>query len=237
MDAGATRVVDIGCGTGALVAGIAGRWPGALITGLDVSAGMLAIAGRTVDDLPDGAGDRVTLVQGPADRLPFGDATFDVAVSAFVLQLVPSRYCALLEARRVLAPGGTLATVTWMPGGWLGADAAYDEALVAAGLDPRNDGTSRDDPVRPEAAAARLRRAGFAAVRAREGGVAHRYSPEGYLAFVRRFDDEELFASLEEGRRDALEADLLGRLRALPPGGLELHHPVAYATGRRSARA
>jgi SAM-dependent methyltransferase len=236
LDAGATRILDIGCGTGALLGEIAVRWPRATVTGVDVSAGMLAIAARTVDALPDHAGDRVTLVQAPAERLPFAEAAFDVAVSAFVLQLVPSRPRALREARRVLAPGGTLATVAWMPGGMLGADAAYDAALVAAGLEPRDDGSVRDDPATPEAAAARLRRAGFAGVRGRSGEVDHAYTPESYLAFVGQFDDEDLFASLDAGERAALEADLLERLRALPPEDLALWLPVAYATGRRSWR-
>jgi SAM-dependent methyltransferase len=177
----------------------------------------------------------VTLVQAPADRLPFADGAFDVAVSAFVLQLVPSRSQALGEARRVLAPGGTLATVTWMPGGAMDADDAYDDALLAAGHETRHQGSVRDDPTSPGMAAARLRRAGFADVRARAGAVEHRFTPEGYLAFVERFDDEDLFASLDAGAIEALEADLLARLRALPPGGLDLRHPVAYATGRRHA--
>ncbi len=237
MDAGATRVLDIGCGTGALVAGIVARWPRAHVTGVDLSAGMLAIAARTVEALPGGAGDRVTLLQAPADRLPLADGAIDVAVSAFVLQLVPSRPRVLREARRVLAPGGTLATVSWLPGGTLGADVAYDDALVAAGLDPREDGSVRDDPASPDAAAARLRRAGFAGTRGRLGEVRHRYTPEGYLAFVGCFDDGDLFASLDDALRTDLEADILARLRALPPDGLALSLPVAYATGRRSSRA
>ena len=237
LDAGATRILDIGCGTGALVAEVVARWPSARVTGVDISAGMLAIAARTVDALPDGAGDRVTLVGAPANRLPFTDGAFDVVVSAFVLQLVPSRPRALREARRVLVPDGSLATVGWMTGGVLGADAAYDDALVAAGLEPRGDGSAGDDPATLAEAAARLRRAGFARVRARDGAVEHAYTPEGYLAFVCRFDDEDLFATLDDGPRAALEADILARLRALPPEDLALWHPVVYATGRRSSRA
>jgi SAM-dependent methyltransferase len=237
MDAGAVRVLDIGCGTGALVAEVVARWPDARVTGVDISAGMLAIAARTVDALPGQAGDRVALVQAPADRLPFLDAAFDVAVSAFVLQLVPSRYATLREARRVLARDGWLATVAWMPGGVLGADAAYEDALVASGLDPHEGDGAHDDPPTPGVAAARLRRAGFSGVRAHAAAVEHRFTPQGYLEFLRRFDDEDLFASLDDAARAALEADLLARLRALPEDGLALRHPVAYATGRRSARA
>jgi SAM-dependent methyltransferase len=234
---GAARVLDIGCGTGALAGMIAARWPGVRVTGVDISSGMLAIAARYLGSLPGRAGDRVALVRAPADALPFDDGSFDVAVTAFVLQLVPSRHRALREARRVLAPGGTLATVGWMAGGdSLGADDAYDEALAAAGLVPKP-GRVRDDPERPEDAAARLRHAGFAGVRARAGVVEHRYTPEGYLGFVERFADDDQFASLDAPMRARLEADLLARLRALPPGGLDLRLPIAYATGRSSRRS
>jgi ubiquinone/menaquinone biosynthesis C-methylase UbiE len=233
---GATRILDLGCGTGALAAAMVARWPAVRVTGVDISAGMLAIAAGEVAGLPGTAAGRVTLVQAPADRLPFADGAFDIVVTAFVLQLVPSRLRALREARRVLGPGGMLATLTWMAGGSLAADAAYDDALVAAGLDPRGGG-AHDDPVDPEAAAARLRRAGLSGVRTREDAVAHGYTPEEYLAFVARFDDEDLFASLDRPTRAALEADLVARLRALPPEGLRLRLPVVYATGRRSARA
>ena len=64
----------------------------------------------------------------------------------------------------------------------------------------------------------------------------HRFTPEGYLAFVACFDDEELFATLEPAARVALEADLLARLRALPPDGLRMRLPIAVVTGRRSTR-
>ena len=64
----------------------------------------------------------------------------------------------------------------------------------------------------------------------------HRYTPEGFLGFLARFDDEELFATLEPAARAALEADLLARLRALPPDGLRMRLPIAIVTGRRSAR-
>ena len=95
MASGATRVLDIGCGTGALAGAVAVRWPRARVTGVDISAGMLAIAARTVEELPGSAGDRVALVHAPAEALPFPDGAFDVAVTAFVLQLVPSRARAL----------------------------------------------------------------------------------------------------------------------------------------------
>jgi SAM-dependent methyltransferase len=237
VEAGAARILDVGCGTGALAAAIVRRWPGVTVTGVDLSSGMLAVADRELGVLPPPARDRVRLVAAAADRLPFEDGAFDLALSSFVLQLVPSRHRALREARRVLAPDGTLAFATWLAGGSFPADEAYDEALAAAGLEPRHPGAGADDPESPGAAAAVLRRAGFTGVRARAGAVEHRFTPESYLAFVARFDDEDLFTTLDARDREGLESDLLARLRALPPGGLDMRLPIVYATGRRSARA
>jgi ubiquinone/menaquinone biosynthesis C-methylase UbiE len=235
VEAGATRILDVGCGTGALAATAVRRWPGVAITGLDVSAGMLAVAERELAALPADARERIRLVQAPADRLPFADGAFDLVVSSFVLQLVPSPYRALREARRVLAEGGSLAIATWLAGGSLAADDAYADALTAAGLEPVGGGTN-GDPATSGQAAARLRRAGFRRVFTMETEVDHQYTPESYLAFLASFDDEDLFASLDAATRSALEADLLARLRALPPAGLRLRLPVVVAMAERTGR-
>jgi SAM-dependent methyltransferase len=227
------RVLDVGCGTGALTTASAARWPRARVTGVDISDGMLAIARRELVPLPADMTRRIRYVRASADRLPFEDGTFDLVVSAFVLQLVPSMFRALREARRVLRPGGLLAYVTWLDGGSLGADRAYDEVLAAFGFEPRDPGGA-GDLASPEAAVAGLRRAGFSGARARADELVHAFTPEGYLGFVSRFDDEDLFATLDGETRAALEADLLGRLRALAPADLELRFPIAYGSGRRS---
>jgi ubiquinone/menaquinone biosynthesis C-methylase UbiE len=237
LAAGAVRVLDVGCGTGALAAAAVDRWPDVRITGVDVSAGMLAVAERELASLPGAARDRVTLVQAPAEPLPFPDGSFDLVLSTFVLQLVPSRFRALREARRVLGAGGTMAYATWLAGGSLPADEAYAEALVAAGLEPRDDGGDGDDPRSPAQAAARLRRAGFRGVTTRTADVDHRFTPESFLAFLENFDDEDLFATLEPTARAALVTDLLTRLRALADDGLRMRLPVVIAKGRRTTRA
>lgn len=234
--AGGSRILDVGCGTGALAAAAVLRWPGVRVTGVDASAGMLAVATRELGVLDATARDRVSLVRARADGLPFGDGDFDIAVSAFVLQLVPSRYRALRESRRVLARGGSLACAMWMAGGSFPADDAYADALVAAGLQPRDGGGAHDEPYSPEEAASQLRRAGFARITARRGEVDHRYTPDGFLAFLACFDDEDLFTTLNPAEREALEADVLARLHALPTDRLRMRLPIVIATGRRSER-
>lgn len=232
---GARHVLDVGCGTGVLAAAAVTRWPEVTVHGVDASTGMLQVAERERAGLAPAAADRVSLQQGYADQLPFEDARFDVAVSAFVLQLVPSRARALREARRVLRPGGCLAYVTWLSGGPpFPADAAFDGALAAAGLEPLDRSGGGGDLASPGAAVAQLRRAGFAGAQARPDLLVHEFTPESYLAFLTRFDEEDLFATLEPDVRAGLEADLLDRLHALPADGLRLTLPIVYATGRRA---
>ena len=230
--AGSPQILDVGCGTGAMTREAAARWRRARVTGADISEGMLGIAWRELAAAPGDIPERVHHVQAPADRLPFDDASFDVVLTAFVLQLVPSRHRALREARRVLRPGGLLAYVTWLEGGSLEADRAYDESLEAFGFEPRSG--FGHDLENAAAATAVLRRAGFAGAAARAGELVHRFTPEGSLGFVSRFDDEDLFATMDASTRSALTEDLLGRLRALPHDGLDMRLPIVYAWGRRS---
>jgi ubiquinone/menaquinone biosynthesis C-methylase UbiE len=231
---GPVRMVDVGCGTGVFAAAAVHRWPGIEVDGTDVSAGMLAVAERARASIPEDRRWRFRLHQAPADRLPFGDASHDIATSSFVLQLVPSRFRALREMHRVLRPGGRLGITGWLEGGpGFAADEAYDAALEAAGFEPRPSGGGHSDFRSPAHAESVLRRAGFSAPRAMAAELIHQFTPESYLEFIARFDDEDLFTSLDAEQREALEADVLARLRALRPAALRMVLPVVYATATR----
>jgi SAM-dependent methyltransferase len=102
------RVLDVGCGTGVLARVAADRVAAdGQVTGLDLNAGMLAVARR----LRPG----IDWCQGDATKLPFADASFDVVVSQFALMFFPDRAAALSEMMRVLRPGGRLAVAVWGP--------------------------------------------------------------------------------------------------------------------------
>ena len=69
-----------------------------------------------------------------------------------------------------------------------------------------DDDRGNDDVPSPEAAVAQLRRAGFSGARARADTLVHPFTPEGYVGFVTRFDDEDEFATMDAGRRDDARA-------------------------------
>ena len=104
----ASRVLDVGCGTGVLAREAFGRvGPDGRVVGLDLNEGMLAIAARVEP--------RVEWRRGDAASLPFEDACFDMVVSQFALMYFPDRVASLREIWRTLAPGGRLAIATWAP--------------------------------------------------------------------------------------------------------------------------
>lgn len=94
------RVLDAGCGTGPLAAGLRDR--GAVVTGIDASAAMLALARKRL-----GADADLHLVD-LADQLPFPNSAFDDVVASLVLHYLEDWAPTLAELRRVLRPGGRL---------------------------------------------------------------------------------------------------------------------------------
>lgn len=104
---GSEALLDVGTGTGAVLRALERRAERpAVAVGVDASGAMLA----RVPALP--AGWHVT--RADATCLPFADASFGVAIAAYVLHVLdpPARAGALSELRRTLGPRGRLVTVT-----------------------------------------------------------------------------------------------------------------------------
>jgi ubiquinone/menaquinone biosynthesis C-methylase UbiE len=103
------RVLDVACGTG-VVAVTAARI-GAKVSAIDLTPELLERA-RENSQI---AGVEVDWREGDAEKLPFGDAAFDVVLSQFGHMFAPRPALAVAEMLRVLKPGGTLAFSTWPP--------------------------------------------------------------------------------------------------------------------------
>jgi len=101
-------VLDVACVTG-VVARVAAK-TGAQVTGLDLNAGMLAVA-RSVSS--DGA--PINWIEGSALDLPFPSDSFDVILCQLGLQFFPDQGRALREMRRVLRNNGRVALSVYSP--------------------------------------------------------------------------------------------------------------------------
>ena len=103
------RVLDVGCGTGA-VALTAARL-GATVTGADLTPALIERARANAELAALAVEFRVADVED----LPFADAEFDAVLSQFGHMFAPRPQVAIAEMLRVLEPGGRIAFSTWPP--------------------------------------------------------------------------------------------------------------------------
>lgn len=100
------RALDIGCGPGHIPLLAVERIPGLSVVALDASPRMLAEARAHVAGSPHA--DRIELEEGDAKWIAHEDGAFDVVYSNTILHHIPDPTHLLIEAGRVLRPGGTL---------------------------------------------------------------------------------------------------------------------------------
>jgi ubiquinone/menaquinone biosynthesis C-methylase UbiE len=103
------EVLDVGCGTGAMLAAILAARPGIAAHGIDLSPEMVAVARER---LGDGADVRVA----DAEQLPLADACVDLVTCVDSLHHYPDPAAALAEMHRVTRPGGGLVLGEWRVG-------------------------------------------------------------------------------------------------------------------------
>ncbi|MGW2822969.1 methyltransferase domain-containing protein [Streptomyces sp. NPDC001443] len=115
------RVLDLGCGTGASTAALAEVLPGAAITAVDASAGMLERA--AAKSWPD----NVTFLHAPAERLReagVGEA-FDAVFAAYLFRNAADPDRVLATVRDLLSPHGRLAVHEYTLSGRAGHRAVW----------------------------------------------------------------------------------------------------------------
>ena len=240
----AARLLDAGTGSGTLAIAATRRWPLVRVTGLDVSAGMLALA-RTAADLTLDAADlaRLSLLEGSIaapESAGLEPASMDAAVSSFVLHLVADRAPALAGLRRVLRPGGVLAFVVWAAEGkpWA-IEAAFDAALaetlahreVSA---PVPAAGARAGPIASAVTArAELLDAGFADVEAWEPVLHHPFDRAAARAIFVEYDRAADLDALSPAVRTAVLAAFDAALDVLPDAAFTWDAPLVAARAVR----
>lgn len=219
------RVLEVGCGTGAISRIIARRPGVANVVGVDPSPGLVARARELAAGLPN-----VSFQEADGSQLPIDAETFDAAVLHRVLSHVPQPERVLAEAFRVLRSNGWLALF----------DGDYATITVAAGDgDPLQACVAAfapayvHDPWVVRRFAQLVAGAGFGDVHRRSHGYVQVAEPEYMLSIVDRGADA-LVASGRIGKQlgDALK----GEARRRTATGTFFGH-IAYAslTTRKNA--
>jgi SAM-dependent methyltransferase len=108
------RVLDVAAGTGN--AAIPAAESGAKVTASDLTPELLD-RGRS---RAEAAGLEIDWVQADAEKLPFGDESFDVVMSSIGVMFAPYHQPVADELIRVCRPGGTLGLLSWTPEGMVG---------------------------------------------------------------------------------------------------------------------
>lgn len=131
---GDERVLDMGCGRGAVLTAVARRLTTGRVTGVDIwrthdqsgNASEVTLRNASLE----GVSDRIEIETADMRKLPFPDGTFDLVVSSLAIHNIPGnadRRQAVSEGFRVLKPGGRMVIAD------IRATATYEEALRALG--------------------------------------------------------------------------------------------------------
>ena len=148
---GGQRLLDVGCGPGALTAELVNRVGPDAVRAVEPSAPFVAAARER---LPG-----VDIRQAAAERLPFGDAAFDAALAQLVVHFMADPVAGLREMGRVTRSGGVVAACVWDHAGGRGPLSVFWRAVRE--LDPGADDESNLAGVREGHLAELFARAGL----------------------------------------------------------------------------
>jgi SAM-dependent methyltransferase len=172
----------------------------------------------------------VDIRQSPAEKLPFGDDTFDIALAQLVIHFMTDPVTGLREMARVTRPGGVVAACVWDHAGGRGPVSAFWQA--ARELDPAADDESGLAGTREGHLADLFTQAGLAAIQ--DGTLTVRVRQADFGSWWEPFTlgvgpAGAYLADLDDDRRAALREQCQ---RRLPDGPFEVSATAWTATGR-----
>ena len=219
---GGQRVLDVGCGPGALTAELMRRTSPEAVSAVEPSESFAAAARER---LPG-----VDIRQAAAEQLPFGDAAFDAALAQLVVHFMADPMAGLREMGRVTRPGGVVAACVWDHAGGRGPLSAFWRAVRE--LDPGADDESNLAGVREGHLAQLFAQAGLDAIKVTTLTV--QVHQPGFDSWWETFTlgvgpAGAYLTSLPADRRDELRARCR---RQLPEGPFEVSATAWAATAR-----
>ena len=230
------RWLDVGCGTGILAHTLVELSSPVRVVGIDPEVAQIAQASRGL------AAGRATFQVADARRLPFADASFDIATSALVLNFIAERSQAMAEMRRVTRGGGTVAAYVWDFAEELSPSGPLRRAMRRFGVDvPAIPGTAES---RIAALRILFEQAALERIETRtiEVCLAYQDFQDFWQAQTSSYSPmTKIIASMTESERTRLMRTIRAELPAAPGGVIEYFARAnaikARVSGSRSAAA
>ncbi|MFN8073896.1 MAG: methyltransferase domain-containing protein [Kineosporiaceae bacterium] len=229
------RVLDVGCGRGAVLADVADAvGPEGYALGIDLAPRMVELTARDLAELR-----QVEVRLGDASAPDLPPSSFDVVAASLVLFFLPDPVAALAAWRELLVPGGRVGVSTFagQDPRWRAIDELFFPFLPQAMLDARTSGYTGPFGS-DEALEGLFTSAGLSGVRTVSRTVEARFrDADHYVEFSRSHGQRAMWDHVPADRLDDVRAQLVAAAAASadPDGTITFGQDVRYTFGARAS--